>query len=76
MSKKTKAPKIMNHWTGKPVGKKVGKAIREARAARLEARKLARSGHPGKRAEGQYAVAGITEHIRGLYVYDAREHGL
>lgn len=40
--------------------------VRDLRALRLEARELARSGHPGARAEGKRAVKQITEDIDEL----------
>jgi hypothetical protein len=70
----SKKPKIINHWSGKPMGDKARDVLLEAREARLGARKMARSGHPGRRAEGVKGVKDITDFIRGIYVQDAREH--
>jgi hypothetical protein len=68
-----KYPKVTNHWTGKPLGKKANKTLHEAYEARQGARKMARSGHPGRRAEGVKGVRDITDFIRGIYITDARE---
>lgn len=74
MSKnKQKRPKIINHWTGKPMGKNFRDLLLQAREARLGARKMARSGHPGRRAEGARGVVETTAFIRHVYVQDARE---
>jgi hypothetical protein len=69
VSKKKREP-IINFATGKPVAKTAQKAMHEAYAARLGARKMARSGHPGKAAEGRKGVADITEYIEDVYSRD------
>lgn len=73
----SKNPPIINNLTGKPMGKKAAKTLREAWEARLGARKMARSGHPGRRATGKQGVKDTTDYIRGVYLQDAREqiHG-
>jgi hypothetical protein len=68
--------KIINYIDKQPMGKKARKVLLEAREARKGARKLARSGHPGRRAEGQKGVKDTTEFIHGVYTQDARERAL
>lgn len=45
--------------------------VRDLRSLRLEARELARSGHPGARAEGKRAVKQITADVDELMRYDS-----
>lgn len=63
-----------NPITGKPVAKKAAKVLDEAYEARLGAKKMARSGHPGRRAEGTKGISDITDFIRGVYMQDAKGH--
>jgi hypothetical protein len=73
VSKKIKKSVVINHWIGKPMGEKFLDLLLEARAARLGAREMARSGHPGRRAEGKQGVLETTAFIQQIYVQDARE---
>jgi hypothetical protein len=66
------ATKRANPLTGKPVAKKARKVLDEAYEARLGARKMSRSGHPGKRAEGEQGVRDVTDFIHGVYARDAQ----
>lgn len=67
----SKGTKRTNPLTGKAVAKQARKVLDEAYEARLGARKMARSGHPGKRAEGKKGVQDVTDFIRGIYARDA-----
>ncbi len=62
----------VNPRTGKPVAKKARKVLNEAYVARLGAKKMACSGHPGRRAEGKKGVVDITAFIRGIYINDEK----
>lgn len=42
--------------------------VRKMRRVRINAKKDARSGHPGRRAEGQMIMAGAALNIRDIYI--------
>ena len=46
--------------------------VRKMRRVRTAAKKDARSGHPGRRAEGQMVMAGAALNIRDIYVNNLR----
>lgn len=49
--------------------------VRKLQRARSGARKAARSGHPGKRAEAVKAVDALNKMIKQVYINNYREGG-
>jgi hypothetical protein len=70
VSKKQK--RVINPLTERKMSKDMSKLVLQSREARRGAKKAARSGHPGRRAEAQRVLQEIPKFIRTLYVQDAR----
>lgn len=61
-----------NPYTGEDVSRRAAKHITDLRTVRRNARKAARSGHPGRRAEGRRVLAQIGRSINAVYRMDAQ----
>lgn len=67
----SKTPTVINPMTQKPLSKDAAKLVLQSREARAGARKVARSGHPGRRAEALLALRNIPNFINQIYVQEA-----
>ncbi len=67
---------VLNPLTGEPLSEYDAGFVTKCREARANARRAARSGHPGRRAEALRVVAQAPELIRAVFRKDAREAAL
>lgn len=69
----TKLEPIINYMDGEKVDGKVSRHIRKLRRVRNNARRVMRSGHPGRRADAARVYMEVPEHIRAAYTKDYRD---
>ena len=67
----SKKPKVVNPITGKKLRKEAAETVRQAREARCNARRAARSGNPAKRADAMSVLRAAPRVIRAIYAQEA-----
>lgn len=63
--------RVVNPLTNEKMSKKASELVINAREVRSEARKRARSGHPGRRAEALRVLSNVPTYIKNVYGADA-----
>lgn len=63
--------RVVNPLTGRKMDKKPSELVTSAREVRRNAKKQARSGHPGRRAEAQRVLENVPGYIRNIYQMEA-----
>lgn len=70
-----RAKPVLNPWTDKELNSEDARFVRKLRKARAGARRMKRSGHPGRRAEAKRDEPLIAHNIRQVFINDLdKEH--